>query len=47
MEFHIVFECMYMSFSGDSIMYVGFLKERHLHIKNHESTRSYNSAGDC
>jgi hypothetical protein len=31
--FHIVLEVMYVGHSGDRCIYVGFLKERHVHLK--------------
>jgi hypothetical protein len=37
--FHTVFLCMYMGFSGDMHVYVGFLKERHVHLRKCESLR--------
>jgi hypothetical protein len=42
MNFHIVFLCVYTCFSGDKCIYVGFLKERNIHLKKCDKSRSYN-----
>jgi hypothetical protein len=43
-KFHIVFKCMYTGLGEDKQVYTGFLKESHVHLRKHESTRSYNNA---
>jgi hypothetical protein len=44
-SFCIVFECMYVGFSGDIHVYTSFLKERHVHLEKNEKKRSYNRLG--
>ena len=39
---HTVFECVYVGFSGDRHIYMGLLKERHVHLRKRESSRSFN-----
>jgi hypothetical protein len=43
MNFHTFFECVCVGLCGDSSIYTGFLKEIHVQLGNHESTRSYNN----
>jgi hypothetical protein len=42
--FFAILEVVYIGFTGDNNMYVGFIKERHVHLENHAIFGSHNRA---